>query len=255
MIRLVLIISLSMLLTSNALAVHLKVAVASNFKSTAQKLADDFEKKTDHKITLVSASTGGLYSLIYHGAPYDIFLSADTKRPQKLVDANLAYPNSLFTYAIGQLAFWMPNQQNLTLENIHQQIKKQKGKLAIANPRLAPYGLSASEYIKENKLTTVIQSKLIKGNNVTQALQFIESGNAQSGFVSYSELLHAGVEDNYILLEPGTYPPIKQQGVILRRTKHYQAAQAFVDFIRDQGCDTILASGYALEPSYYAESH
>ncbi len=249
MIRLIVLISLATLLTSNVLAAHLKVAVASNFKSTAQKLADDFEKNTSHKITLVGASTGGLYSLIYHGAPYDIFLSADSERPKKLVEANLAYADSLFTYAVGQLAFWMPTQQNLSADNINSHIKQQTGKLAIANPRLAPYGLSAYHYIEKNRLIDIVKSKLIKGNNVTQVLQFIESGNAQSGFVSYSELLHASVEEGYVLLDPASYPSIEQQGVILRRTKHYQAAQEFLEFMKNNGCEIILMSGYALAES------
>lgn len=225
---------------------ELKVAVASNFKSTAQKIAQAFEQKTGHKVTLIGGSTGALYSLIYHGAPYDIFLSADQERPQKLIKNELAYTESLMTYALGQLAFWMPQQTNITTKNITQLIKQQTGKLAIANPRLAPYGKSSLFFIKKNVLQSTVKNKLIKGNNITQTLQFVASGNAQSGFVSFSELLHAGITDHFVLIEPNAYPPIKQQGVILNRTKHLSIAQEFMTFLGNQGCDIILMSGYSL---------
>jgi len=227
-------------------AVELRVAVASNFKSTAKIIAAEFEKKSSHKITLISASTGALYSLISHGAPYDIFLSADQKRPTLLVKSGLAHPDSLFTYAIGQLAFWAPNAKNIEANSISNIINLQTGKLVIANPKLAPYGASAWKYIKDSGLTTVIEGKLIKGNNITQALQFIASGNASSGFVSYSELLHGGIRDNFILLPPRSYQPIIQQGIILRRTKHLEAAKDLFDFMKNEGKTLILSAGYAL---------
>jgi len=225
---------------------ELRVAVASNFKSTAQKLADKFEANTAHKITLISGSTGAIYSLISHGAPYDIFLSADQKRPQLLVKNDLAYPDSLFTYALGQLTFWAPKAKKLALHTIKSTIALQTGKLAIANPKLAPYGLSSWQYIEKARLKSVIKGKLIKGNNISQALQFIASGNASSGFVSYSELLHAGIKNNFVLLPPNSYQPIIQQGVILRTTKHLEAARDFVNYMQNEGCELILSSGYAL---------
>jgi len=249
----VLVFCLCLLPQFNTVAANLKIAVASNFKSTAQKLATEFEQQSAHKITLVSASTGALYSLIYHGAPYDIFLSADEIRPQKLVDADLAYPDSLLTYAIGQLAFWMPQQENLVLDNVNHLIQQQTGKLAIANPRLAPYGKSTSEYLKYNNLDHTVKGKLVRGNNVTQVLHFVETGNAQSGFVSYSELLNAGVEEHFVLLRRDSYPAINQQGVILRRSKNLAAAKAFMSFIKGPGCETILLSGYAIPSFKHAE--
>ena len=228
-------------------AAELRVAVASNFKSTAQKIVTKFEQQSPHTVTLISGSSGGLFNAIYQGAPYDIFLSADDLRPQKLVKQRLAFADSLFTYAIGQLAFWMPNNENLSLNNLKTTITAQQGKLAIANPRLAPYGHSASKFIKKNNLSNVVKPKLVKGNNVTQALQFIRSGNAQSGFVSLSELLHAGIKQHFILLEPQSYPSINQQAVILHRTKNYDAAKHFFSFIKNQASDTISRSGYLLK--------
>jgi len=246
---------LALLLPNQAYANELRVAVASNFKSTAQKLATQFEEETGHKVTLISGSTGSLYSLISHGAPYDIFLSADSQRPQKLVEDNLAYPDSQFVYAVGQLAYWSPNQEKLTQNNLVSLLKNQTSKLALANPRLAPYGLSTSKYLDLKGLSKHVKSRLVTGNNITQTLQFIYSGNAQSGFVSYSELLNAGIKDHFILLDPKSYPAINQQAVILRRTKELATAQEFMTFIKTVSCDTILDSGYGLAPATNSGHH
>jgi len=244
-----------MLMLAQVSAKTLTVAVASNFKSTAQKISHQFEQQTGHKITLVSGSTGSLFHLISHGAPYDIFLSADAVRPQKLVSAGLAFPESRFTYAVGQLAFWSPNHANIDNNNIVERLKEFNGKLAIANPRLAPYGESSLSFLKKNNLLDVVNPRLVRGNNITQALQFVTSGNAQSGFVSYSELLNAGVKSNFFLLNPNSYSPINQQAVILKRTQNIEIAKEFMDFVNGNACDIILLSGYALAPSLDSEQH
>lgn len=226
---------------------ELKVAVSANFKTTLDKIVALFEQQTQHKIIITVASSGTLFSQISHGAPFDVFLSADSERPQKLVAQNLALPESLFTYAIGQLVFWAPNKYLPEQDTVNSFIASQRGKLAIANPRLAPYGQSAYQYITDNALLPLVKRKLIKGNNVAQSFQFIESGNAESGIVSYSQLLDAGISNHYRLLPQDQYPAIKQQGVILKSSSNIALAKQLFAFIKHHNKSLILNAGYLLE--------
>ncbi|NRA70937.1 MAG: molybdate ABC transporter substrate-binding protein [Gammaproteobacteria bacterium] len=239
---------LIMILFSSVLtAGQLRVAVAANFKTTLAKIALRFEQKTHHKIVIIAGSSGTLFSQISHGAPYDIFLSADSVRPQKLVKNNLAIKDSLLTYAIGQLAFWAPNNQVKDLVSVANIIKKQKGKLAIANPRLAPYGTSAFEFMIKNNIEPLVNNKLIKGNNVVQAFQFVESGNADSGIISYSQLVHSQISQHFLLLPHTLYPAINQQAVILKNTKQLALAKQFLAFLKEQNKTLIINDGYLVE--------
>ncbi len=234
-------------LTATSDAGELKLAVAANFKATIEKIVAKFEQKTKHKITITSASSGTLFSQISHGAPFDIFLSADSERPIKLVKNNLALADTRFTYAIGQLAFWTPKTQLTSQQSIISYIDSQKGKLAIANPRLAPYGKSAHIFIIKNNLALAVKSTLINGNNVAQAFQFVESGNAQSGIISYAQLRAAGISSDYILLQPTSYPRIKQQAVILKNSKNIALARQLMDFIKTKNHQLIIDAGYLME--------
>jgi len=233
---------------SNVQAAELKLAVAANFKTTIDAIVKDFERQSPDKITVIVASSGTLFSQISHGAPYDLFLSADSERPQLLVKQHLALADSLFTYALGQLAFWAPDQYLPQQHNIDSFISSQQGKLAIANPRLAPYGKSAYTYIENRQLLDQVKSKLVRGNNVVQTFQFVESGNAQSGLVSYSQLINAGVTNHFSLLPAQQYPKIIQQGVILSSSNNVALARQLISFIKNHSANAILKAGYLLEP-------
>jgi len=237
-----------LLATSSVNSAELRLAVAANFKSTIDQIVKDFEQQSPHKVTVIVASSGTLFSQISHGAPYDLFLSADSERPQRLVKAQLALADSLFTYALGQLAFWAPAQYLPQQHSVESFITSQQGKLAIANPRLAPYGKSAYEFISKQQLLDQVKRKLIRGNNVVQTFQFVESGNAQSGIVSYAQLINAGVTTHFSLLPVSQYPKIIQQGVILSRSNNIAVARQLISFIKTHSANTILNAGYLLEP-------
>ncbi len=230
---------------------EIKIAVASNFKATAQKIADKFSHKTNHKITLISGSSSSLLSMIVHGSPIDIFLSADKARPLRLIEMKLADKKSLTNYANGQLAFLSPNVEIASINQIIEHLKTQSGKLAIANPRLAPYGLSSINFINEsvikNNNKQTLKSTLVMGNNVIQAMQFVTSNNAQSGFVSYSQIKQANVTEHFYVLPKGSYTPIEQYGIITNKGSKNSVVTDLMSFIKNDSKQIISNAGYLVD--------
>jgi len=210
----------------------LKVAVASNFKVTLEEIATRYQHQTGEEIVIASASTGTLYNQIRHGAPFDLFLSADSERARLIEQSPLGVAGSRFTYAQGQLAFWQPNSTNVVDQH---SVLTLNGRVAIANPKLAPYGLAAQQALQSLKLWSKLS--YIKGSNISQTYQFIDTGNIASGFVAHSLLLQNN-ENNYYLLPSNSYQPILQQGVLLSNSKNLQAAQQFIDFL--QSASTVM---------------
>jgi len=206
----------------------LKVAVASNFKVTLEEIASLYEQQSGQKIVISSASTGTLYNQINHGAPFDLFLSADSERAQLIEQSPFGIKGSRFTYAQGSLAFWQPKNTGIVDKN---SLLTLTGRVAIANPKLAPYGLAAQQALQ----TLQMWSKLtyIKGSNISQTYQFIDTGNIDSGFVAHSSLLQ-NAEKNYYLLPIDSYQPILQQGVMLTKSSDKVALQHFVAFLKSQ---------------------
>lgn len=235
--------------SSSSIGEELKIAVAANFKTTAQKIADKFSQETSHNVTLISASSSALATQIYHGAPYDLFLSADKERPQWLIENERADASSLTHYATGQLAFFTPKEKITSVDELKTSIKSQIGKLAIANPKFAPYGLSSLNFIEKIAVKNEVSSKLVTGNNVIQALQFVTSGNAQSGFVSLSQLKENNQPTHYFILPHHLYPPIKQYAVITNYGSEKTTSRAFLNFLITQSKTTISNSGYLIGDS------
>lgn len=217
----------------------LKVAVASNFKVTLDKIATLYQQQFGQKILVSSGSTGTLYHQIKHGAPYDLFLSADSERARLIEQSSLGITGSRFTYAQGELAFWYPRGEHPVNED---SLLAFKGRVAIANPKLAPYGLAAQQALQ----TLHMWSKLsyIKGANISQTYQFIDTANIEAGFVAHSLLLQNS-ETNYYLLPIDSYQPILQQGVMLTNSKNSIAVQQFVDFLQSETIVKLIRSkGY-----------
>ncbi len=235
--------------SSSSVAEELKIAVSANFKTTAQKVADSFSKNTPHEVTLISASSSALATQIFHGAPYDLFLSADEERPQWLIKNERADASSLTHYATGQLVFFTPEKTITSVEELKASIKSQAGKLAIANPKFAPYGLSSINLLDNLAIRIEISSKLVMGNNVIQTLQFITSGNAQSGFVSLSQLRENNQTTHYFVLPHHLYSPIKQYAVITNHGSSKIASKAFLNFLTAEGKTIISNSGYLIGDS------
>ena len=163
------------------MASEIRVATASNFSETLKILAQHYEQKTTHKVTVISGSTGKLYAQIIHGAPFDAFFSGDIKRAELLDKQNIAVADTRFTYAIGKLVLWSPKT-----DYIDQPKKvlreKQYRYLAIANPKLAPYGKAAQEILQKLGLWDSLHDRMVRGENIGQTLQFVKSGNANYDF-------------------------------------------------------------------------
>ena len=214
-------------------AAELKVAVAANFKPTLETLAKTFEEETGHRIVISSASSGALYNQILYGAPFDVFLSADSERPEQLEKQGLALADSRQLYASGALVLWRPepdkNQNKaLTLDDL----TNHKGRLAIANPITAPYGLCAKQVLDNLGLWQSFQPRLVKGASIAQAWQFVASGNAQAGLVAKAQLVDQLHDKQRIFQIPANLcRPIHQELVILKRTEEPAVARAFVEFL------------------------
>ena len=167
------------------------VAVAANFSAPMQQIAALFQKETGHQIKLSFGASGGIYAQIKNGAPFDLFLSADQLTPQKLEAEGLGVPNSRFTYATGQLVLWS-KQEGLVDAKGHVLQNKSIQRIALANPKLAPYGAAAIETMTNLGLLKELQSKLVQGDNIAQTYQFVSTQNAQIGFVALSQVFANG---------------------------------------------------------------
>ena len=224
-------------------AEEIRVAAASNFKHALQEISRQFEMRSGHKVRLIHASTGKLYAQIVNAAPFDIFLAADSRRPQLLEQQGQIVEASRFTYAIGRLVLWTPERGKLE-QPIETLRKAGFSRLAIANPKLAPYGAAAQQLLQSQNLWQPLQRKLVRGENVGQAYQFIKTGNAQLGFVAQALIKRPGVsiEGSYWLVPQSMHDPIQQQAVLLRDSP---ATRAFVEFMRSQQVINILSEfGY-----------
>ena len=203
------------------------VAVASNFLMPIKQLSPLFETANDVNVRLVSGSTAKLYAQIQQGAPYDVFLSADQKTVQKLVDAGSVKPSEMFLYARGQIALWAVGRSNA-----EQLLKENKfEKLVIANPSLAPYGLAAREVLEALGLTKTYSGKIIYAENVAQAYQFTYHQNVDAGFVAFSQLKAKNIQSDYWLVPGNLYQPVEQYGAVLRHSQNHQLAEKFKTFM------------------------
>ncbi|MDM3872195.1 molybdate ABC transporter substrate-binding protein [Porticoccus sp. W117] len=226
------------------------VAVASNFMAAAKALQADFEQRGVHRINLVAGSTGKHYAQIINGAPFDIFLAADRRRPQLLEQQGRAVQGSRFSYAIGQLVLWSAAENSVDDKGRVLDVGEFK-RLAIANPKLAPYGRAAQQVL-ENKaaLQGEYSSRLLRGENINQAFQFVHSGNAELGFVALSQLktlaknANGEIPGSHWVVPNDLYDPIEQQAVQLSDDP---AASAFLRYLKSPAGQSVIAKfGYLL---------
>lgn len=225
---------------------EITIAVASNFAAPMQAIATEFERRTAHRAKLAFGSSGKFYAQIRHGAPFDAFFSADQAKPAQLVADGLADSSSLFTYAEGKLVLWSHRDQ--WLDETGSVLKSGNfNRLAIANPRLAPYGAAALEALQNLKLDQSIRGRWVQGENIAQAYQFVASGNADLGLVALSQVQRNGKihQGSAWVLPEHLYSPIRQDAVILRHSHNNPALTAFWSFIKGSESQTIIASfGY-----------
>ncbi|AGA74188.1 molybdate ABC transporter substrate-binding protein [Pseudomonas plecoglossicida] len=238
----------SLLAFNTAWADEVQVAVAANFTAPIQAIAKDFEKDTGHKLVAAYGATGQFYAQIKNGAPFEVFLAADDSTPAKLEQENAIAPGSRFTYAIGTLALWSakPGYVDANGEVLKNNQFKQ---LSIANPKTAPYGLAATQVLDKLKLTEATRPKLVEGQNITQAFQFVSTGNAELGFVALSQIYKDGkVESGSAWIVPSSlHEPIRQDAVILEKGKDNPAAKALVDYLKGPKAAAVIKSyGYEI---------
>jgi molybdate transport system substrate-binding protein len=222
---------------ANAFAAQTNVAVAANFTDAAKEIAAAFQQKTGHEAVLSFGSSGQFYTQITQDAPFQIFLSADNERPKKLVDEGLGVAESRFTYAVGKLVLW---SKTPNLVKGEETLKTASfAKLSICNPVAAPYGAAAVEAMKSLKVYDALQPKFVEGANITQAFQFVQTGNAELGFVALSQL--TGIDSGSRWLVPQTlYSPILQDVVLLKKGASNDAATAFITFLRGPEARAII---------------
>lgn len=233
--------------SSSAWADDVQVAVAANFTAPIQAIAKEFEKDTGHRLVTAFGATGQFYAQIKNGAPFEVFLAADDTTPAKLEAEGDTVKGSRFTYAIGTLALWSAKDGYVDAEgNVLKQNQFQH--LAIANPKAAPYGLAATQVLQKLNLTDATRAKLVEGQNITQAYQFVATGNAELGFVALSQIYQKGkiTHGSAWVVPAALHEPIRQDAVILAKGKDNPAAQALVDYLKGPKAAAVIAAyGYS----------
>ncbi|MDD5242073.1 MAG: molybdate ABC transporter substrate-binding protein [Sulfuricella sp.] len=236
------------LFAATAFADEVQVAVAANFAKPVERIAAEFNKDTGHKASISLGATGKLYAQIRNGAPFGILLAADDATPQKMGKEGLSVPDSQFTYAIGKLVLWSAKPG--IVDSQGEVLKKGAFQhFALANPKLAPYGLAGEEVMKKIGVFNAIQPKLVLGENITQTYQFVATGNAELGFVALSQVIKDGkiTEGSAWIVPQNLYNPIRQDAVLLAKGKGNAAAELFLKYLKSDKAAAIIRSyGYEL---------
>lgn len=230
-----------------AVAEEVQVAVAANFTAPMQVIAADFEKDTGHKALLAFGATGKFYAQIKNGAPFDVLLAADDETPARLEKENAAIAGSRFTYAIGTLVLWSakPGYVDGQGEVLR---KGDFAHLAIANPKLAPYGQAATEVMAALKVSETLAPKLVQGENIAQTFQFVSTGNAELGFVALSQVMKDGKvsEGSAWIVPANLHQSIRQDAVLLTPGRDNPAAAALLRYLQGEKARAVIHSfGYA----------
>jgi len=241
-----LIVTTLVALTLNVHADEVSVAVAANFAVPLARIGEGYTAATGHTLKVSSGSTGKFYSQIVAGAPFDVLIAADDETPKKLITEGLAVAGTTFTYAIGKLVLWSAQPGYVD----DQGVVLGSGKfahLAIANPKLAPYGLAGTEVLKARGLTDAVAPKLVTAESIAQAYQFVATGNAELGFVALSQVAAPGkpVTGSYWLVPPSLYGEIRQDAVLLKTGEKNAAAAALLTYLKSAPAKAVIASyGY-----------
>lgn len=209
------------------------VAVAANFTAPMKELAPIFEKATGDKLAISYGSTGAFYTQIKNGATFDILLAADDTTPQRLVKESLASASSRFTYAIGKLVLWSSDRQ-LVKNNADVLTQPAVKYIAIADAKLAPYGLAAVEFLNQQGLYNKVKNKFVIGDNIGKTFQFVKTGNAQVGFIALSQCYKNGkfTSGSGWIIPQKYYTPIKQDAVLLQHGQSNAGAERFLKFLK-----------------------
>jgi len=236
-----------------ATAQEITVAAAADMSAALPELVAAYAKKTGQTVELSFGASGNLTNQIRNGAPFDVFFSADEEYPQQLITEGLASKDSLYRYAVGRLVLWVPADSPLDLSKLGMKalLEPSVKKISIANPATAPYGRAAVSALRHFGIYDQVSSRLVLGENVSQAAQFVESGNAQAGLIALSHALAPALKDKgrYWTVPLDAYPTLNQAAVVLSRSKQQDAARKFLEFLRNPEAASLLASyGFSLPP-------
>lgn len=233
---------------SAALAGEAQIAVAANFAEPIRAIAAVLEKTTGHTLRITTGATGNFYAQIRNGAPFDVFLAADLKTPEKLESEGLTQPGSRFTYATGKLVLWSASPSRVDAQG--SILKDTRlGKVAYANPKIAPYGAAAVQVMDRMGATPALTPRLVQGESIGQAFNFVHSGNADVGFVAMSQVLEGGKlkSGSMWVIPQNLYDPIAQGAVVLQRASGNAAAQALITLMQSPNIKALIRSyGYDL---------
>src|SRR6266404_2578098 len=239
---------------------EIAVAAAADLKFAMGELAANFEKQTGTKVNVTYGSSGNFFSQIQNGAPFDLFFSADVEYAKKLETGGLAEPGTLYNYAVGRIVIWMPLgvKVELNARGMNALLDAAIQKIAIANPAHAPYGRAAVTAMKESGIYEKVEPKLVFGENISQAAQFVQSGNAQAGIIALSLAISPPMRDGKSWQVPAEmHPAIEQAAIVLKSAKDKDAARAFLEFVKSkEGRATLEKFGFVIpEPDQGSSPH
>ena len=248
--KLILVLLAALFAGSYARAQAVNVAAAADLKFAMAELAAQFEKASGAKLDVTYGSSGNFLTQIENGAPFDLFFSADSEYPKKLEAAGLAEPGTLREYAVGRIVIWTPSDSeiNAAIVGWKRLLAQRVKKIAIANPEHAPYGRAAVAAIKKAGIYEQVKDKLIYGENISQAAEFVQSGNAQAGIVALSLALSPAMKNgNRWEIPADSYPPIKQAVIVLKASKNKDASRRFLEFVGGpQGREILQRFGFSV---------
>jgi len=237
--------------SDGARAQQITIAAAADLKYALTEIADRFQTAHGIKVLVTFGASGNFFSQIQNGAPFDLFFSADEDYPNKLSGLGFVDAASRRTYAIGHLVLWVPANSRLDPQKLQMQALTQEAvkRIAIANPQHAPYGRAAMAALEHYRLKERVASKLVFGESVSQAAQFVQSGNAQAGLIALSLAKSPSMESagKYWERPSDSYPELKQVAAIISSSKQKEAAQKFLDFVLSPAGDAVLTQ-YGLTP-------
>jgi molybdate transport system substrate-binding protein len=236
-------------------AQEIAVAAAADLKFAMSEVAGQYEKQTGNKVNVTYGSSGNFFSQLQNGAPFDLFFSADIDYARKLETAGLAEPGTLYRYAIGQIVIWAPadSKVDVTKQGWKALLSGSVQKIAIANPEHAPYGRAAVAAMQKAGIYDQVKAKLVYGDNISQAAQFVQSGNAQVGIVALSLAVSSAMQDGkHWDIPADMHPPIEQAAIVLKNARNKDAARSFLDFVKTEAARATLAKygfSFSLEKS------
>jgi molybdate transport system substrate-binding protein len=222
---------------------EIRVAAAADLQFAMPELTQQFEKQTGTKVIVSYGSSGNFFSQIQNGAPFDVFFSADLAYPRKLEAAGLCEPGTLFTYGVGRLVIWAPagSRMEVQKEGWKALLDPSAQKIAVANPAHAPYGEAAVAALKKAGIYEQVKDKLVYGENISQAAQFVQSGSAQVGILALSLALSPAMNNGRRWEIPqDMYPPLEQGAMIVKSAENKASAEAFLEFVKSAGARATL---------------